>query len=48
MSMNSSEANNANDEHGDIGQYHSNPVQSAVRPCWSLVDLLDELIEFSC
>ena len=49
--MNSSGANNANKEHGDIGQYCPNAVPSAVRPCWSqfvsLVDSLDELIEFS-
>ena len=49
--MNSSGANNANNEHGDIGQYCPNATPSAVRPRWShlvnLVDLLDKLIEFS-
>ena len=49
--MNSPGANNANDEHGDIGQYCRNAIPSTVRPCWShfvsLVDLLDRLIEFS-
>ena len=49
--MNSSGANtcNANNEHGDIGQYCPNAIPSAVRPYWShfvsLVDSLDKLIE---
>ena len=50
--MNSSGANNANKEHGDIGRYCPNAIPSAVRPCWShlasLVDLLDKLIDFAC
>ena len=49
--MNSSGANtcNANNEHGDIGQYCPNAIPSSVRPYCShfvsLVDSLDKLIE---
>ena len=49
--MNSSGGNtcNANNGHGDIGQYCPNAIPSAVRPYWShfvsLVDSLDKLIE---